>query len=180
MRSLMVRKPTLLSSTALHCWRKLAQALAQTCAKEHLLIQIQPKAPILLQGGGVAYHIVSTALTRKPRHLQPLHMPPARLSCVTIMSISREGVRIPTATLPTLPLNLVGLPTGSSWLSFPPSQFRRHLFFTQLRKPRPDRCQSRLLHLLLHTLNDCPALFSLQFSCHKLSTHRADCSLSEM
>jgi len=40
MRSLIVRKPTLLSSVALHCWRKLAQTSAQSEAYEHLLIQI--------------------------------------------------------------------------------------------------------------------------------------------
>src|SRR5712691_1682724 len=93
------------------------------------------------------------------------------------MPIAGELVRISTATISTLPLDLASLSAHPPWLPFPPTQFHRQFFFAKLRKPRLDCSKGCLLHLLLYSLDDRPAVFSLQFPHHKLYTHRADCLL---
>ena len=58
---------------------QVAQTLAQPAAKEHPLIQIQPKALVFLQDRVVTDHNMPTTLTLQLRRLQPLDMSPARL-----------------------------------------------------------------------------------------------------
>jgi hypothetical protein len=78
-RSVMLRHPPLLCKVALPCWLGLAQTLAQSTAKEDLLIHIEPKAAVVLQDRVGADHILPTALTRKPRHLESFPLSPAGL-----------------------------------------------------------------------------------------------------
>src|SRR5438105_5337278 len=100
MRSLIVRKPTLLPSMALHRSRRLAQTLAQAAAKEHVLIQIQPKALEFLDNRPVSHHVVAALLALQHRNLQVLHLTPPRFQVPTVMSITGELVSITTATRP--------------------------------------------------------------------------------
>src|SRR2546427_3911428 len=105
----------------------MAQTLAQATAKHHLLIQIQPKAPLLLQDREVTDHVVSTALTLQHRHLQSLHMPPACFHVPSIMPITGELVRIATTARGALPINFAGLPTDLPRVTLASSEFGGHL-----------------------------------------------------
>src|SRR5438128_11912581 len=101
----------------------MVQTLAQATAKHHLLIQIQPKAPILLQDREVTDHVVSTALTLQHRHLQSLHMPPACFHVPPIIPIKGKLVRIATTTQNTLPINFTDLPTDLPRFTVASSEF---------------------------------------------------------
>jgi hypothetical protein len=94
------------------------------------------------------------------------------------MSIPRELVRIPAPTMAALPVNLAGLATDPSWLSFPSTQFHRQFFFAKLGEQGPDRLKDYRLHLPLDGLDNLFALLARQFPWQKLYTHRAECSLS--
>jgi hypothetical protein len=163
-------------ATALHCWLLRRRRWHRPLPK-HLLIPIQPNAPGLLQDRVVTDHIVSTAVTLHHRHSPSLHVTPARLSRALIMPITREVVRILTATRPTRPGNLTGRFAYSPGLPFPSPRFHCQFFFSKRCQKRLHRSQSRLPHVLVHFLDDGLAFLSLSFSRRKWSTHHADCSL---
>jgi hypothetical protein len=118
---------------------QVAQTLAQPTAKEHPLIQIQPKASVFLQDRIVTDHIVPTPLTLHHRHLQSFDLSPSGLERTTIMPISREVVGILTPTMTALPIDLADVSTHPPWTAWPPTQFGRHFGFTKLREQRSDR-----------------------------------------
>src|SRR5207237_8084805 len=92
------------------------------------------------------------------------------------MPITGKLVGISTATLPTLPVNLTGWHTYSSWFAFLASQLGCQLFFQKERQERTDDCQGGLVQLLLDLFNDHFALLPLQFPLRKLYTHRPESS----
>src|SRR5260221_10593971 len=122
MRSLIVRKPTLLPSMARHRSRRLAQALAQAAAKEHVLIQIQPKTLEFLDDCPVDRHVVQALLALQHRNLQVLQLTPPRFQVPTVMPITGELVGITTATRPALPINGARVPTHTSRFAFSSAQ----------------------------------------------------------
>src|SRR5205807_10419483 len=103
-----------------------------------MLMQIEPKALVLLQDRRGADHIVPPALVLKPRDLQPLDVLPADLSRTPIMTIVCEVVGLPTATMATLPVNLAGLFTHPPWTAFLSPQLGLLFFFTKLRVEYPS------------------------------------------
>src|SRR5205809_7218860 len=70
------------------------------------------------------------------------------------MPISREVVRISTATISTRPIDLAGLSAHPPGLPFPSPKFDGQFCFTKLRKPRLERSEGCLLHLLLHSSSE--------------------------
>ena len=105
MRWLIVRKPTLLPSVALHRSRRLAQTLAHATTKEHVLIQIQPKTLVLLQDGEGADHVMLTLLALQHGHLKVLQMAPSRLETPPVMPIAGKLMGICASTGGTCPLD---------------------------------------------------------------------------
>src|SRR5207237_5263535 len=88
---------------------QLTQPLAEPTAKEHVLIQIQPKAPLFLEDGVGANDVMPTALAFQHGNLQSIHMPPTRFQCSAIMSIPRELVGVATPTVSAIPVNFADL-----------------------------------------------------------------------
>jgi len=78
------------------------------------------------------------------------------------MSIARKAVRISTATMTALPVNLAGVSTDMPRTAFLSSQFGCLFFFTKFREQRPDRPNDSLMQLLLHLLDDLFAFFTFQ------------------
>ena len=98
----------------------LPQTLAQTATKEHVLIQIQPEALVLLQDREGADHVMLTLLTLQHRHLQVFQMAPSRLQISSVMPIAGKLIGVRTSTRGTLPINRMRCAadlTGSSFRS---------------------------------------------------------------
>src|SRR6266568_4330263 len=92
------------------------------------------------------------------------------------MPISHEPVGILTATMSTVPVDLMGLPTHVPWFAFLPSEFRGHLRFQKGFQYHGDGGKRSLLHLLLDSLNGLFAVFTLQFPLGKMYTHPTESS----
>src|SRR5947209_13863156 len=108
---------------------QIAQTLTQAAAKEHVLIQIQPKALEFLDNRPVSHHVVAALLALQHRNLQVLHLTPPRFQVPTVMSITGELVSITTATRPALPINGARLPAYASRFAFSSAQLGCQLFF---------------------------------------------------
>src|SRR5260370_13832247 len=97
------------SHAASHCrtppLANLAQTLAQTTTKKHILIQIQPEALELLQDREGTNYIMLTLLAFQHRHLQVFQMTPACFQIPAVMPIAGKLIGILTSAVSTLPIN---------------------------------------------------------------------------
>jgi hypothetical protein len=128
--------------------------LAQATAKEHILIQIQPKTLEFLDDCPIDHHVVQALLAFQHRDLQVLQLTPPRFQVPTVMPITGELVGITTATRPALPINAARLPTYPSRFAFPSTQLGGQFFFQKGAQDGLDGPQSGGFGLGLHLLKD--------------------------
>jgi len=77
------------------------------------------------------------------------------------MAITDELVRISTATMAALPVNLTDLSTHLSATAWSTTEFGCHFFFTKRCEQGLDRPHSGLFQFFLDLLDDRFALFTL-------------------
>jgi hypothetical protein len=146
----------------------------QPATQDHILIQIQPEALILLQDREVAEHIMAALLTFQHRHAQLLDAAPARLQAAPIMPIAREMLRIRAATLPTHSVDFPRLPADVARCSRLSSQLGGHLGFQH----RFDYCFDHRCGCpfgsLIDFFQDGLPLGFFQFPLSKVYRHSAD------
>ncbi len=83
-----------------------AQTLPHATAKEHILIQVEPKSLVFFEKTKRTDPIMMAVLTLKHWDSRVLYMPPSCLQISFIVPITRKLIGIPASTVPTHPINL--------------------------------------------------------------------------
>jgi glycosyltransferase involved in cell wall biosynthesis len=117
---------------------------------------------------------MTTLLTFQHRHAQILNAAPARLQAASIMPIAREVLSIPTATMPTSPINRSRLSADMSYLSLLASQFGAHLCFQEHFYHGFDRPAGCGFGLLVDFFQNGLSPVFFQFPLLKVYSHTTD------